>query len=151
MYDHIVATIRRTTLWDKAQTARAMYGLTRAFASDLGAMAKMPLQGFFDMVRKIPYVRDVKGREVVARPLLILKEFPAIDCKKKAILIASYLQMNAIPWRFVASSVRKDKRVHHVFTQALIDGEWKNVDPTYSHFKLFEPKRNLTKLEMLQP
>lgn len=151
MYDHAVATIRRTTLWDKSQTARAMYGLVRAFASDLGSMAKLSLPDFFDRVRRMPYLRDVKGREVVARPALIFKEFPAIDCKKKAILIASYLQLNAIPWRFVASSVRKDRRVHHVFAQAQINGEWRNVDPTYSHFKLFEPKRGLTKLEVLQP
>lgn len=151
MYHIAVTTIRRTTLWDKSQTARAMYGLVRAFASDLGATSKKSLPEYFDLVRRIPYLRDVKGHEVVARPALILKEFPAIDCKKKAILIASYLQLNGIPWRFVASSVRKDRRVHHVFTQAQINGEWRNVDPTYSHFKLFEPKRGLTKIEVLQP
>ncbi len=128
-----------------------MYSLVRAFASDLGPLARLPLPQFFDVVRKLPYVRDIRGSEVVARPALILKEFPAIDCKKKAILIASYLQLNGIPFRFVASSIRKDKRIHHVFTQGNFSGEWRNVDPTYRHYRLFEPKPGLTKTEILQP
>lgn len=128
-----------------------MYSLVRSFASDLGSLANMPLPQFFDVIRKLPYIRDKRGQEVVARPALILKEFPAIDCKKKAILIASYLQLHGIPFRFVASSIRKDRRIHHVFTQAEISGEWRNVDPTYRHYRLFEPKRGITKIEILQP
>lgn len=151
MYRLSVATIRRSALWNKTQTARSMYALVLAFASDLGTLANLPLPHFFDVIRKLPYIRDKRGQEVVARPALILKEFPAIDCKKKAILCASYLQLHGVPWRFMSSSVRKDKKIHHVFCQGLIHGEWKNIDPTYRHYKLFAPKLGLTKTEILKP
>ncbi len=121
------------------------------FHSDLGPLARMPLQAFFDLVRKIPYVRDVKGKETLARPALLLKEFPALDCKKKAILIGSYLLSNRIPFRFVASSIRKDAKAHHVYPQALIGGKFQNVDATYSKYKLFQPKHGLTKADILKP
>lgn len=144
-------TTKRSTLWNKTQTARAMYSLVIRFATDLGSYGKLSLQDFFDVVRKIPYLRDTKGSEVVARPRLIFSEFPAIDCKKKAILMASWMEINKIPWRFISTSMRKDKRIHHVFAQGFINGEWKNVDPTYSYFRLFQPKVGITKTEILKP
>lgn len=95
----------------------------------------------FDVVRKIPYRRDIKNIEVVARPLKIIASSPAgMDCKKKSILMSSFCRENNIPFRLIASSKRPDKRVHHVFPQALLNGMYKNIDATYPHYQPFEDK-----------
>lgn len=128
-----------------------MYNMVSKYASDLGDLSKMPLQAFYDKVRLIPYRRDVLGQETVARPSLLLSEFPALDCKKKSILMGSYLLLNGIPFRFIASSQRKDAKFHHVYVQAKIGDTFKNVDATYAKYKLFEPKRGLTRIQVLKP
>ncbi len=128
-----------------------MYHYAGSYYSDLGPLAALPLQAFFDLVRKIPYVKDPRGKEIVARPALLLKEFPALDCKKKAILIGAYCIANKIPFRFVASSQRRSAKAHHVYPQAKIDGQFKNVDATYSHYRLFQPKSGLTLADVLKP
>lgn len=115
---------------------------------DLGPLSQFTLSEFFDYVRMIPYRRDPRGTEITARPEILLGSFPALDCKKKAILCGAYLQANGIPHRFIACSQRADRKIHHVFTQAKIGDDWKNVDPTYAKYRLFEPK-TLTKAEVL--
>jgi len=128
-----------------------MYHYAATYYRDLGALAALSLPAFFNMVRRIPYLKDVKGQEVVARPALLLKEFPALDCKKKAILIGAYCIANRIPFRFVASSQRRDAKAHHVYPQAFLSGVFQNVDATYPHYRLFQPKNGLTKADVLKP
>lgn len=112
---------------------------------------KMPLVEYFNYVKDIPYRRDPKPREIIARPLHIARfqNFGA-DCKKKSIMIAAWLKANKIPFRFIASSRRPDKRVHHVFPQGKISGQWINLDATYKNGKIAMP-RNDTKQEILKP
>lgn len=119
--------------------------------NDLGGAALMPLPSFFDGVRKIPYQRDQKGRETVARPALLLREFPALDCKKKAILMGAFLAAKKIPFRFIAVSESPTKKFHHVFVLARVAGKWRPVDATYSKYKLFEKKPRVTRWQILQP
>ncbi len=128
-----------------------MYHYAANYFSDLGPLAALSLPAFFDLVRKIPYLKDPRGKEIVARPALLLKEFPALDCKKKAILIGAYCIANKIPFRFVASSVRKDAKAHHVYPQIKVGDGFKNVDATYSHYRLYQPKSGLTKADVLKP
>jgi hypothetical protein len=63
------------------------------------------------------------------------------DCKKKAILIASWFQLREIPWRFVTSSTRKDKRHHHVFVQFDNGAGWINADATYPRMRIGDIKK----------
>jgi hypothetical protein len=113
-------------------------------ASDLS------LQEFFNLVKDIPYRRDPRPVEVVARPYYLFKHRNlGIDCKKKTIAMASYLKANGIPYRLIGSSNRPDRKIHHIFPQALIDGEFKNVDATYSQYRLFQAK-NVTAWEELK-
>jgi len=130
-----------------------MYRMVRygAEGNDLGGLAKMPLPSFFDKVRSIPYKRDIKGRETVARPSLLLKEFPALDCKKKAILMGAWCLANEIPFRFIAVSENPSRRFHHVFLLANFFGQWRPIDATYPHYKLFEKKPRVTRWEILKP
>jgi len=119
--------------------------------NDLGEVVQMPLPSFFDRVRKIPYQRDRKGRETVARPRLLLTEFPALDCKKKAILMAAFCASKKIPFRFIAVSESPTRKFHHVFLLAKVAGKWRPVDATYSKYRLFEKKPRVTRWQILQP
>jgi Transglutaminase-like superfamily len=143
-------------LTDKDQTAKRIKLLVEQFHGDLDRvfvplkdggvqkMSDMTLQKFYDFVRLIPYRRDPSRppREVVARPYHIIKHRSlGMDCKKKAILLGSFLRCQGVPVRYIGSSQRKDHKVHHIFCQAFLNGLWKNVDATYRDYRLFQPKQ----------
>lgn len=128
-----------------------MYRLIEKFHRDLGALAALSPEEFFNLVRLIPYRRDERGREVVARPGLLLKEFPALDCKKKAILICAWARCNGIPFRLVACSERPDKKIHHVFPQIRVSGKVRNLDATYAKYRIGQKKDRVTRAEVLKP
>jgi transglutaminase-like putative cysteine protease len=104
-------------------------------------------RSFFDFVRAIPYVSDddrFPGRvvELVPRPAHLLDRgrFPALDCKKKAILIGAWARGNGYPYRFLAVSHRVDREVHHVFPQINFGKGWVTVDATFPDFEIGAPQ-----------
>lgn len=145
----------------KDQTGDAMRRVIKQYANDLdnifvrinGKMvpfSSLSIQQAFEAVRKMPYRRDTKPTEVVARPSIIMRNAPlGIDCKKKAILLSAFMKRRGIPYRLIASSKKKNGRIHHVFPQANIGGLWHNMDATYSHYRPFEPKL-VTRAEVLK-
>ena len=130
-----------------------MHALVNKFFSDLDnfkvktangfkTLSELNLKQFYDFVRTIPYRMDNSPIEVISRPRHIIKlKNKGMDCKKKAILIGSYLKKNNIPFRFIASSNKPHKRIHHIFPQVQLFGEWRNMDATYQNYLMFEPKR----------
>lgn len=141
----------------KDQTGSEMYRLIDQYSGDLNkiqyngnSLQSLPLFKYFDFVKNIPYRKDITAIEVVSRPEKIIRNrCNGMDCKKKSILIASYLKNRGIPFRLIASSKRPDKRIHHVFPQAQLSGIWYNLDATYNHYKPLELKE-LTKAEVLK-
>lgn len=112
-------------------------------------ITSLSLFEFFQVVKNIPYRKDTKPIEVISRPKHILrKRHLGMDCKKKALLIGSYLHGRGIPYRLIASSRKKNGRIHHVFPQAKLKNGWCNVDATYNHYRLFQPK-TVTSMEVL--
>lgn len=149
-----IATAR---LQSKEQTGRAMHALVRATAGDLDRMqlsgdnrplSCLPLREYFDIVRKIPYRRDSSPVEVIARPGFMFGDQTALDCKKKAVLIAAWAKQNGVPYRFIASSNRPDRKITHVFPQLRISGDWRNMDATYVYYRPGQRKR-LTAAQIL--
>lgn len=124
-----------------------MYSMVEKFYGDIGEMALLPLEAYFNAVRSIPYRKDPPGTETVARPSAILR-MPAADCKKKSILIAAWCKANGIPYRLIACSALRNRRVHHVFPDARINGEYRPLDATYPSYRPFQV-RPYTKLEVL--
>lgn len=155
----MLITSRR--LFNKDQTGRDMYRLINTYSSDLDNVkvwragtlmpfSKIPLNEAYEYIRRIPYKRDIKPVEVLMRPSEIFRNKDSgIDCKKKSILLSSYLRNRGIPYRLVASSRLKNKRVHHVFPQIFVLCRWLNFDATYPHYMPFEPKA-VTKVEVLK-
>lgn len=131
-------------LTDRVQTGYAIYASAKYF-NDLGIHLDKSLNEIFDFVRKIPYQEDGES-EIIARPKFLLnkKYFPALDCKKKAVIIGAWLEAHGLPWRLIAISEKSDKKIHHVFPQAKIDGDWLNIDATYPEYFLFQPKKHAT-------
>jgi len=137
-------------LTDRVQTGRAIY-YCATFYNDLGSLLDLSLKDFFNTVKKMPYIEDQIDSEVVARPKYLLdqEKFPALDCKKKSVLIGAWLNAHNMPWRLVAISEKPNKNIQHVFPQALINNEWLSVDPTYPEYSLFMPKPQATAAEEL--
>jgi hypothetical protein len=145
--------VERVPLQDKEQTARKIKDLVNQYYSDLDSVfvvnrgvnmkiTDLSLSDFFDLVKNIPYRRDPRPVEVVARPYYLFKHRGlGLDCKKKSILCAAYFKYRGLPFRFIGSSNRPDKKVHHIFPQVKLDNEWLNFDATYSNYKLFGPKQ----------
>jgi len=126
----------------KELTGEEMHKMVADFWPDLGQYRYFGFCDFFDVVRRIPYESDeerfpTRVIELVPRPLYILDRriMPRVDCKKKAILMGAWARANDFPYRFIASSERPDKEIHHVFPQIDFGDGWVNVDatfPTYS-------------------
>jgi len=140
-------------LLSKNQTGHEMYKIVERYHGDLDSLfvnysgklvpiSSLPLNRFFDFVKNIPYRRDTRPIEVIARPKKIIENRQlGMDCKKKSILMASYLSRRGVPYRFIASSRLPSKAVHHVFPQINLFGFWLNADATYSDYNLFQPKK----------
>lgn len=133
-------------LKSKYQTVDEVKHAVDTYYTDLTAfpdLTKMNVVQFFEYVKNIPYVRDMKESEVVSRPKYLLTMFPALDCKKKSILFGSYMRLKYGPYsyRYVISSNRPDGAIGHIFTQVCSKGKWLNADCTYSHNKMAEPKK----------
>lgn len=132
-------------LKSKEQTGAAMSSLVRDFSSDIRgfgvgnmSLSEFPLDRYFRFVRSLPYRQDAAPVEVIARPAHLLSQpWAGWDCKKKSILIASWLNENHIPWRFVAVSTRPDGQIHHCVTQGMIADEWRTIDATYPENELW--------------
>lgn len=147
-------------LLSRKQTGEKMRELINRYSADLDCfcvignrkcipLTELSLETFFNLVRKMPYKKDLAPIEKIARPAFLIRTAQAgLDCKKKSILLGAYFAENRIPYRFIASSTRPDKRVHHVFPQILHNGDWKNADATYPQYRLFAPK-NTTYMEVL--
>jgi len=133
--------IKRRRLYGKEQTGAEMYNLVDRTAADINGLSKVPLCDYFNLIKNIPYRRDIKPREIIARPKHLFKfKNAGLDCKKKSLLIAAWAKQNKIPFRFVATSRRPDKRVHHVFPQILLSGQYINVDATYPYNRINQKK-----------
>ena len=147
-------------LTSKDTTAAEIADLIESFHTDLDLvlttgpggkqvkMSTLTLPKYFDLVKNIPYRRDPSNPpvEVIARPYYLFKYARlGLDCKKKAVAIGAWLRYHLIPFRLIGSSQRKDKKVHHIYCEALVNGTWKPVDATYARYRLYQPKTDLTK------
>jgi len=145
------------TLNSKDQTGVEMYRLIDQYSGDIDRikvngkpLSSLNMFEYFDFVKNIPYRKEIKAIEVVGRPEKIIQSRKSgMDCKKKSILISSYLKKRNIPFRLIASSKREDKRIHHVFPQMCINGKWYNMDATYNHYNPLELKQ-VTRAEVLE-
>lgn len=154
----------REPLKNRQQTARRIKHLIEQFYTDLQnvflqrnnkltPLSKLTLDEYFNFVKNIPYRRDPRPFEIVSRPYYIFKHRAlGMDCKKKAVLIGAYLRSKNFKYRAIGSSSRPDFKIHHIYMQLYEpkSEQWKNVDATYNHYKLFQKKINETFREVLK-
>lgn len=152
--------MEKTPLVDKEQTARKIKDIVNKYYSDLDSIfvinrgvntkiVDLSLQDFFNLVKNIKYRRDPRPVEVVARPYYLFKyRGLGLDCKKKSIICGAYFKYRGLDFRYIGSSDRPDRKIHHIFPQVKLDNEYLNFDATYPDYKLFAAK-NVTKWEVL--
>lgn len=148
-------------LTSKEQTGAEMHRLINTYYNDVNntivsngekylPLSELTVEEAFDFVKNLPYKVDTAPIEIVSRPSILIKNSSnGLDCKKKSILICSYLKSNGIPFRLIASSQRPDGRIHHVFPQMKLNKKWCNLDATYPENNIYE-KKIVTKAEVLQ-
>jgi len=102
----------------------------------------MNILDFFNFLKNIPY-REDEDDEILDRPgeLLNPKKYPYLDCKKKAIILASYLHNRGLKWSFVAVSEAMGIPIHHVYCLLKVFNKFIPLDATYknSKFKKINP------------
>jgi hypothetical protein len=108
------------------------------FRSQKKTASQLPLKKWYDKVKKMRYRRDKRGKEVIARPEIILKYGSLLgrDCKKSTILIASWAKKNNIPYRFIIVSRLPTKKMHHIYPELFINNSWIPADATYATQKI---------------
>jgi hypothetical protein len=146
--------VKAWPLNSKYQTVAEIKKAVNNYSGDLELFPRllsMDLLNYYNFVKSIPYTRDMKNSEIVSRPMYLLSVFPALDCKKKSILMGSFMLLKFGPgsYRLCLSSNRPDGNIGHVFTQVLVDGQWVNADATYSH-NTFGAKKKVTNFEIIK-
>jgi hypothetical protein len=115
------------------EIGREMYRLVDTYSTDLGELAGLPLDVFFDRVKAIPYRKEPGRFQFLSRPQWSLAGLsPVVACANKAIMVGSWAKQNRFPFRFVAVGTVVTRPVNHVFTQIFLAGLWQDVDPTYN-------------------
>lgn len=146
--------VKLEPLFDKYDTVAEIKRMIREYHKDLELfpdLINMNIQEYFDYVKNIPYIRDVPKTEVVSRPKFLLTVFGALDCKKKSILMGSYMKLlhGDGSYRLCLSSNSPDKVIKHIFTQIKIGDNWINADATYSKNKIGALKK-VTNFEIVK-
>jgi len=132
-----------TAAHNPGQILAGMVGIVRRCASDVAEWALDPLEVFFRRVARGHYDREPTEwkAQILARPALVLsRRVPVVACANKAILMASWAQLNRMPWRFVAVGRIPGFPPHHVYTELFIGGAWRSADATYPWGVLFLEK-----------
>lgn len=133
----------------KYVTARLMRDAVKNYWGDLGDKVRLPLAMWYAEVKGLPYQSDdeifgaVPVLEVIARPRELMDRilFPALDCKKKSVLMAAWAEGNSVPWDFLG--VIEDENagdIHHVLVIMRVSGVWIPVDATFVDYVLGEMK-----------
>lgn len=108
-----------------------MRRLAHRYKADVAPFAHMGDVEFFEMVKNIPWRSDGKGKEKLQRPYYTLaRNGIGGDCDDKNIVLGARFALQGRPFRFVALS-KNGGRFHHVATEAMFDGKWLHIDPTY--------------------
>ncbi len=123
-----------------------MYRFSEDYADDLGFNSSLPFDVWHARVCAIPYRSDDEifpvsengVVEVVARPAYLLDPsiWPALDCKKKAILVGAWCKKNNVPYVYVASSEYPSREIHHVLPVIFDGNRWVTADATLPGYKI---------------
>ena len=126
-----------------AQILDGMAGIVRRCAADVAPWALESLDVYFRRVAGGHYDREpsVWNAQILARPSLVLtRRVPVVACANKSILMASWAELNRIPWRLVAVGRIPGFPPHHVYVEMHLGGAWRSVDATYPWGVLFVEK-----------
>lgn len=143
--------IKKKNLFSVFQTGQEMRRLASFYCADLGRWLDVPFIVYYRFVCSLPYVPDPPDVETVSRPLFTLNaDYAPRDCDDKAVLLAAWLVAHGQKVRFVASSTRKDRELHHTFLQMenglFIDATYKKNENCLGFYPYFHDITRLVAL-----
>lgn len=111
-----------------------MERIVKSYHRDIEPLNTMNILDFFNFVRAIPYKEDFND-EILDRPRNLLKPeiWEGLDCKKKSILMASYLHNRGLKWSFIAVSEAIGRPIHHVYCLLKYGNKFFPLDATYEN------------------
>jgi transglutaminase-like putative cysteine protease len=114
-----------------------MRQMVARYKEDMIPLASHDLKTAFARIAEIPWYADRwngEAAEVIKRPgYTMARMWPGGDCDDKAIAMASVLELQGVPWRFVAAGRTEGKPPTHVFVEANLGEGWIPMDCTYPH------------------
>lgn len=122
-----------------------MYRLADEYQYDVSRYQVSTPEEIFQVVRQIPYVRDLDKcgfEECLQRPTYGVT---GGDCDDKSIFAGAAFNRLNIPWRFVTTSYRPDQEQQHVYLEVYVNGSWKPFDATYAWNKIYQERKPYTK------
>jgi hypothetical protein len=138
--------IYKSPLRSVNQTGEQCARLVNLYYKDIGSLKYLPLEKYFNLVKKLPYLSDPNGTEFLSRPKASLNPRAIYrDCDDKAILMGAYFKNNGIKSRFLAVSTdpKNKKKLHHCVVEAFLNGSWEIIDPTYSKNPFPKPEKEI--------
>jgi transglutaminase-like putative cysteine protease len=118
-----------------SETGKLMHQMVQRYKGDMIPYAHLGISEIFEIVKNIPFRDDPEGVETLMRPRYTMTmQGSGGDCDDKSIAIASYLELNRVPWRFVAVRKKEKKNLHHVYVEYynMVVSRWLPLDATYS-------------------
>lgn len=132
------------------ETGKLMHQMVDTYYEDAVPFAHLTITEFFDFVKSIPFKDDPPDREFLQRPAYTFNQIgPGGDCDDKAIALASYCKLHAIPYRFVAVRRSDMPYLHHVFCELFINGQWIHADPTYKFNSLGRERESYVERQII--
>jgi len=133
------------------QTLEQMKRLSIVYADDIAFLGTLSIQEYYDKIKNIPYKFDLDSKgnlvEILQRPLYTLNgQGYGGDCDDKAICMASWAHLNGLPFRFKAVGKTLNGKLHHVYPEILMNGQWLVCDATYPHNTLGYPMYDYKKV-----
>jgi len=127
-----VQTYKIVTDGKAKSTGRIMRQVVDAYYLDMSPYASLSVLEIFDRIKNLPYRPDPVNVETLMRPSYTMAmKGSGGDCDCKAVALASYAKLNAIPYRFIAIRRPGRKTLHHVALELYISNRWLFLDPTY--------------------
>jgi len=92
----------------------------------------------YNYIKELPYRLEDGAFQILSRPAYCIHGLaPFVACANKSIMLASYMELKGIPYRFVLCNHKKGDQLDHVFLEILTKNKkWLKIDPTYSRYSL---------------
>lgn len=133
-YNNVIMKVTKVPAHNLQQTLNEVKRLSDTYFLDMKPYRDFNIYQIFDFIaKKIEYIKDPAGTELVMRPALTIKRGMG-DCDDKTVLFLAWLKLKRIPRGYSIVSDSANKSFHHIFpfTHDRDTGKIIDLDATYA-------------------